>query len=135
MLYRRTRNVPTSVLLIWLGAGGLTVSLIGLFCLDTVEKPFHWSASTWALGLTQAILGLNGIACLYRAITYTSPTRVMVIRSFEIVCSYVLQVTLFGMEAHSMDYIGAIMIVLAVFSIGLEGVIKEKFKCCNNRFL
>ena len=111
------------------------MSLIGLFCLDSVKTPFHWSPVTWSLAIAQAVLGLNGINCLYKAITYTSPTRVMVIRSFEIVCSYILQVTLFGMTAHSLDFIGAVMIVLAVFSIGLENYIKKKIECCNNKFM
>ena len=41
------------------------------------------------------------------------------------------QVTVFGMEAHTLDYLGAVMIVLAVFSMGCEEYLKEKLRFCN----
>ena len=37
--------------------------------------------------------------------------------------------TIFGMEAHSLDYLGAFMIVAAVFSMGFERHLKELLRC------
>ena len=44
--------------------------------------------------MNQSVLGLAGVYFMYKAISFTSPTRVMIIRSFEIVFSYILQVLL-----------------------------------------
>ena len=81
------------MLVCWFGLGGLAVSILGLTLLDTAQPLFSaWSPVSWALASAQAVIGLFGIYFLYRAIALTSPTRVMVIRSFEIVFSYILQV-------------------------------------------
>ena len=92
---RKTQNVHSTVLVCWFGLGGLAVSVLGLALLDTARPLFSaWSPVSWALASAQAVIGLLGVYFLYRAIALTSPTRVMVIRSFEIVFSYILQVNL-----------------------------------------
>jgi len=132
ILARKTQNVHSTVLVCWFGLGGLAVSVLGLALLDTARPLFStWSPVSWALASAQAVIGLLGVYFLYRAIALTSPTRVMVIRSFEIVFSYILQVTLFGKEPHSLDYLGALMIVIAVFSMGFENYLKQRLRCCS----
>ena len=84
--------MPSSVLVFWFGVGGLIVSIIGLIWLDSEPLFTKWTPTIWGLAISQSILGLFGVYCLYKAISYTSPTQVMIIRSFEIVFSYILQV-------------------------------------------
>lgn len=80
------------MLVFWFGLGGLGVSVLGLGLLDARPLFSGWPGLCWLLASAQAIIGLLGVYCLYRAIALASPTRVMVIRSFEIVFSYILQV-------------------------------------------
>ena len=89
---RRTQTVNSAVLVFWFGLGGLGVSVLGLTLLDVRPLFSAWSSVTWVLASAQAVIGLLGVLFLYRAIALASPTRVMVIRSFEIVFSYILQV-------------------------------------------
>ena len=89
---RRTQTVNSAVLVFWFGLGGLGVSVLGLNLLEVRPLFSAWSSVTWVLASAQAVIGLLGVLFLYRAIALASPTRVMVIRSFEIVFSYILQV-------------------------------------------
>ena len=52
----------------------------------------QWTVRTWLLATAQAWLGLLGTIAIYRALHCTSPTHVMVIRSFQVVLSYIVQV-------------------------------------------
>ena len=82
------------MLVFWFGLGGLLVSVIGLEYLDSNSSMSQWTIKTWGLVMSQSVLGLAGVYFMYKAISFTSPTRVMIIRSFEIVFSYILQVLL-----------------------------------------
>ena len=50
------------------------------------------------------------------------------VKARSIILNY--QVTIFGMEPHSLDYLGALMIVFAVFSMGFENYVKQRLGCC-----
>ena len=80
------------MLVFWFGLGGLGVSVLGLALLEARPLFSGWAGLCWLLASAQAVIGLGGVYFLYRAIALASPTRVMVIRSFEIVFSYILQV-------------------------------------------
>ena len=128
---KSTTKVATSVLVFWFGFGGLLVSILGLLCLDTSNSTFSdWMPVTWALALTQSLLGISGSFCQYKALVYTSPTSVMIIRSFEIVLSYIIQVAAFGSSIHQLDFLGAFFIVFAVLAIGLERRITQRITDC-----
>ena len=131
IITKKSTKVATSVLVFWFGFGGLLVSFLGLLWLDTSDSSFSsWRPDTWALAITQSLLGISGSFCQYKALVYTSPTSVMIIRSFEIVLSYIIQVTAFGSIIHLLDFLGAFFIVLAVLAIGLEGRITQKISDC-----
>ena len=122
---------PT-VKVFWFAVGGLLVSGAGLGAGGAGPGAMlSWSPATWGLVTAQAVLGLLGVYCLYRAISLASPTHVMVIRSFEVVFSYLLQVTVFGLAARALDCLGALMIVLAVLAIAAEKYLVDKLKVCS----
>ena len=130
---KSSTKVATSVLVFWFGFGGLLVSTLGLLCLETSNSSFSsWRPDTWALAITQSILGISGSFCQYKALVYTSPTSVMIIRSFEIVFSYIIQVAAFGSLIHLLDFLGAFFIVFAVLAIGLERRIAQKISDCSH---
>ena len=130
--YRVTPRVAPTVKVFWFAVGGLLVSGAGLGAGGAgPEAVLSWSPATWGLVTAQAVLGLLGVYCRYRAISLASPTRVMVIRSFEVVFSYLLQVTVFGLPARTLDCLGALMIVLAVLAIAAEKYLTDKLKVCS----
>ena len=133
IITKKSTKVATSVLVFWFGFGGLLVSVLGLLWLDTSDSSFScWRPETWALALLQSLLGISGSFCLYKALLFTSPTSVMIIRSFEIVLSYTIQVTAFGSIIHLLDFLGAFFIVFAVLAISMERWITQKMSdwCC-----
>ena len=134
IITKKSSKVATTVLVFWYGLGGLVVSLVGLLCLDSSSSSFSsWSAVTWSLALAQSVLGMAGVCCLYTALTFTSPTSVMIIRSEEIVLSYIIQVTAFGSSLHLLDFLGAFFIVFSVLAIGLESLVSGKLaQCCSS---
>ena len=68
------------------------VSLVGMFVFDT--EPFFstWTLTTWLLSSSQAVSGLLGTILITKALRWVSPTQVMVIRTFQVVVSYIIQV-------------------------------------------
>ena len=47
---------------------------------------------TWVYGIAQGVLAFCGVVLLLMALQYISPTQNKVIRSFQVVGSYILQV-------------------------------------------
>ena len=60
-----------------------------------------------------------------QAVCWVSPSKVMVVRSFEVVAAYILQVTVFHVTPHWTDLAGTIMVVWAVLAMGLEDCLME----------
>ena len=134
IITKKTTKVGTTVLVFWYGVGSLVVSILGLLCLDSSSSSFSsWQPVTWSLALAQSVLGMAGVYCLYTALTFTSPTSVMIIRSFEIVLSYGIQVAAFGSSLHLIDILGAFLIVFSVLAIGLESLVGEKIDKCQSK--
>ena len=48
---------------------------------------------TWVYGIAQGVLAFCGVVLLLMALQYISPTQNKVIRSFQVVGSYILQVS------------------------------------------
>ena len=74
--------------------GGLVISVVGICCLDTVPLFNHWTVTTWLLSIQQAVLGIIGSVLMTKAVCWISPSKSMVIRSFQVIISYIVQVEL-----------------------------------------
>ena len=81
-----------SVLVFWFAVGGLVISVIGIFAIDTEPLFQDWTPTTWILCSQQAALGIVGSMLMTKATCWVSPAKVMVIRSFQIIISYIVQV-------------------------------------------
>ena len=102
ILLRQTRQVPCSVLVFWLGLGGLALSLIGMFAInfninsnnDDLERDLFggWGAREWVLALLVALLGVAGSVLMTQALHLVSPARLMVLKSLDVLAAYLLQV-------------------------------------------
>ena len=144
------RHIHYSVLVFWFAVGGLVISIVGICFLDTVPLFSHWTVITWLLSIQQAVLGIIGSVLMTKAVCWISPSKSMVIRSFQVIISYIvqvvvtphpsklciyyssLQVNFFGTIPHVTDIFGSLLIVSAVLTIGLEDSVMSRFSC---RFL
>jgi len=129
IITKQASHVHFSVLVFWFAIGGQVVSLVGMMVFDTDSLFSNWTLNTWILAFGQAIAGLVGTILITKALRWVSPTQVMVIRTFQVVLSYVIQVEAFGTLAHVSDYAAALLIVSAVLGIGLENRIVNKVDC------
>ena len=91
-LSREVRHVHYSVLVFWFAIGGLVISIAGICLLDTVPLFSDWSVVTWLLSIQQAVLGILGSVLMTKAVCWISPSKSMVIRSFQVIISYIVQV-------------------------------------------
>ena len=55
--------------------------------------------STWLLGTGQGLLSFVGVVLILLALKFISPTQNKVIRSFQVVGSYIVQVTTSSIKA------------------------------------
>ena len=76
----------------WFSIGGLIVSLAGMLLVDTEPLFTAWTLTTWLLSISQALLALVGAIFILRALCWISPTKNKVIRTFQVVVSYIIQV-------------------------------------------
>ena len=83
-----------SVLVFWFGVGGLVVSLVGMFGIDDGPLFHEWDERMWILSFMVALVGILGSILMTKAVCWVTPSKVMVVRSFEVVAAYILQVTL-----------------------------------------
>ena len=91
-----------SVLVFWFGVGGLVVSLVGMFGIDDGPLFHEWDERMWILSFMVALVGILGSILMTKAVCWVTPSKVMVVRSFEVVAAYILQVILrlITMEFH-----------------------------------
>lgn len=52
-----------------------------------------WMVSTWLLGTGQGLVSFVGVVLILLALKFISPTQNKVIRSFQVVGSYIVQVS------------------------------------------
>ena len=93
IITRELRHIHYSVLVFWFAVGGLIISIIGILCLDSTPLFQDWSTTTWLLSMQQAVLGILGSILMTKAVCWVSPAKSMVIRSFQVIISYIVQVT------------------------------------------
>jgi len=120
IIARQLSHIHFSVQVFWFSLGGEIISLLGMFLIDTSPLFTTWSVTTWLLAVGQAVLGLVGTVLILKALKWISPTKNKVIRSFQVVGSYIIQVEAFGTIPHLSDYAGALLIVTAVLGIAME---------------
>ena len=60
------------------------------------------------------------------AVMLLAGSKVMVVRSFEVVAAYILQVTVFDVATHWTDLAGTACVISAVVMMGLEDIIMER---------
>ena len=89
---------------------------------------FGWTWLVWVLSVGQSFLGLAGTVAILVALKWITPTKNKVLRSFQVVGSYIIQVELFGTRAHSTDFLGAGLIVIAVLGIALEDLVVKRLR-------
>ena len=63
------------------------------------------------LSILQAVLGILGSVLMTKAVCWVTPAKTMVIRSFQVIISYIIQVECFGTLPHVSDYFGAFLIM------------------------
>ena len=68
------------------------VSLVGMLTVDQEPLFTLWTSTTWVLAVSQALLAQVGTICILTALRTISPTKNKVIRSFQVVLSYIIQV-------------------------------------------
>lgn len=118
---RQARHVHYSVLVFWFGAGGFVVSIIGTFSIsETTIGIFDWNCLDWIMANLIAIFGVLGSIVMTKAVCWVTPSKVMVIRSFEVVAAYLLQLTIFNNPPHYTDLAGTLLIMVAVLTMGIE---------------
>ena len=102
------------------------VSLIGMFGID--DKPMfqNWDDRMCILSIMVALVGIIGSIMMNIAVCWVTPSKVMVVRSFEVVAAYILQVTVFDIPTHWTDLAGTLCVVSAVIAMGFEDCIMDK---------
>ena len=92
IITRQAKHVHYSVLVFWFGVGGLVVSIIGMFAIDKRPLFQNWDDRMWILSFMVALVGILGSILMTKAVCWVTPSKVMVVRSFEVVAAYILQV-------------------------------------------
>jgi len=128
IIARQLRHVHFSVQVFWFSLGGEVISLLGMLLIDTSSMFSRWTVLTFVLSVSQGLLGLVGTVLILLALHWISPTKNKVIRSFQVVASYIIQVEIFGTIPHITDYVGAVLIVMAVFGITMEDLLMKTAK-------
>jgi len=126
IITRQAKHVHYSVLVFWFGVGGLVVSIIGMFAIDKRPLFYDWDERMWILSFMVALVGILGSILMTKAVCWVTPSKVMVVRSFEVVAAYILQVTVFDIPTHWTDLIGTSLVVGAVISMGFEDCVMGK---------
>ena len=57
-----------------------------------------WTQTTWLLSISQAVLALFGAIFILKALCWISPTKNKIIRSFQVVVSYIIQVRMITVD-------------------------------------
>ena len=92
----------------------------------------EWDIREWMLSLMVALVGILGSILMTKAVCWVTPSKVMVVRSFEVVAAYILQVTVFDVPTHWSDLAGTMCVISAVIGMGMEDYLMERI---NWRFL
>merc|ERR1739848_541752 len=86
-----------------------------------------WETKEWLLSMMVALVGILGSILMTKAVCWVTPSKVMVVRSFEVVAAYILQVTVFDTPTYLSDVFGTMLVILSVLSMGIEDHLMTKF--------
>jgi len=126
IITRQAKHVHYSVLVFWFGVGGLIVAIAGNLYVKHPKESFgDWSCEEWVLATFIGAVGIIGSIVMNKAVQWVTPSKVMVVRSFEVVAAYILQLTVFDCPPHWTDLIGTLMVITAVLGMGLEDVLTQ----------
>merc|ERR1711972_457692 len=114
------------ILVFWFSIGGQVVSIIGVFALDSKPLFQDWGSREWVISFLVALGGIMGSILMTKAVCWVTPSKVMVIRSFEVVAAYILQVTVFDVPTHWTDLMGTVCVISAVIAMSFEDYLMEK---------
>jgi len=126
IITRQAKHVHYSILVFWFSIGGQVVSIIGVFALDSKPLFQDWGSREWVISFLVALVGIMGSILMTKAVCWVTPSKVMVVRSFEVVAAYVLQVTVFDVPSHWTDILGTTAIISAVIGMGLEDYVMDR---------
>jgi len=133
IITRQAKHVHYSVLVFWFAVGGFIVSIIGIQFIDDhggsiFNILYNWNSNQWVLTFLIAMVGLIGSIFMTKAVCWVTPSKVMVVRSFEVVVAYILQVTVFDTPTHVSDVFGTLLVIAAVLSMGLEDPLMRRYR-------
>merc|ERR1712098_309606 len=128
IITRQAKHVHYSVLVFWFGVGGLIVSVIGMFGISKGPLFHDWDDRMWMLSIMVALVGILGSILMTKAVCWVTPSKVMVVRSFEVVAAYLRKVPVFDTPTHLSDVGGTMMVLVAVLGMGLEDTVMKRFK-------
>ena len=72
-----------SVLVFWFGVGGLVVSIIGIFAIDTEPMFDNWDMREWILSFMVSMVGILGSILMTKAVCWVTPSKVMVVPALK----------------------------------------------------
>ena len=115
--------VDREIILFYLGLSTAIIGTIGLFLFG---KPAIPGTRDGLLALLVGLLSMVETYVLLWAVQLESAARVMVVRQFQIVLSYAVQVIMFGAVPTLLDLLGAAITLVTVISIPLEPMISVR---------
>ena len=126
---KQISHLPLAVQLFWFALGSLTISTAGMVLVDQEPKFALWTGTVWALAVGQSLLSFLGGILLFLSLRVISPTHNKIIRKFQVIAAYIIQVTAFHTVPHILDFFGALSIILAVLAVILEDKIASWINC------
>jgi len=118
-----SKQVEKLIILFYLGLATTLCGSVGLFVFGHPSLP---GARDWVLAVVIGLLGMVQQYILVWAVQLESPARVTVVRQFQIVLAYAVQVIMFGVMPTWTDMLGAGLVLVTVISIPFEKFINSK---------
>ena len=115
--------VDREIILFYLGLSTVIIGTVGLFLFGQPGIP---GTKDGLLSLLVGLLSMIETYVLLWAVQLESAARVMVVRQFQIVLSYAVQVIMFGAVPTLLDLVGAAITLVTVISIPMEPVINTR---------
>ena len=120
----RNMGCPTKYLMLYLGFGGLAVSLVSsAFDSKNLVLSSEISSitfSSWVRIFAVAMMGISAICTLYKSIALSNAVLVSFIRVFDIVIAYIIQIIFLHQAFTTMGIVGSCLVVSAIIMLGLE---------------
>lgn len=115
---RHLKPVDSTVVLFWTAFVGLIISLIATAAVDHFVWPTNPREIGYVIGV--GLLTLISQEALTRSLKLESAGLISLLRTSDIVWSFVWQIALFGIIPHYFSIIGACLVVLCVTFVSLR---------------